>query len=201
MFLQAFMFLSMPSPLPRIPFLCLEYLWMVTFYLLIRTHPKYLLLWEALLTHSARPPCGSQYQFKGCSTSLREYAHHTESQLRFCNLVSSIRQHGPPLFACKQHSIQHKVGTQNVSAEWTNKYRRGWRETYKPQTIMAMASALQGPHSASHADTAGLAFNIKKNHVGKILKQHFPIFSHLKSIFKMLCHLSTSPVISIVFLN
>lgn len=80
-------------------------------------------------------------------------------------------------FACNQLSIQHKAGPQNVSAGWTNKYRKGLgdgRETDKPQTIIGDGHELQAPHSVSHADTVDLAFNVKESHWRQNMRSAFP---------------------------
>jgi len=54
---------------------------------------------------------------------------------------------------------------------------RGWgggRETDKPQTITGDGHELQAPHSASHADTVDLAFNVKESHCRQNMRSAFP---------------------------
>lgn len=84
-----------------------------------------------------------------------------------------------------------------------NKQRKKRRERRDSQTQIVTADGL---------GTAGSTLRVPLRHcwpglqqkgkaiVGK-MPDHFPIFSHVKSVFRMLCHLGTPPLISVVFLN
>lgn len=50
----------------------------------------------------------------------------------------------------------------------------GGRETEKPQTIIGDGQELQAPHSAFHADTVDLAFNVKESHWMQNMRSAFP---------------------------